>query len=665
MLYLISQQLNAFNNVFSSISEIEAINNLSKLSEIGIDTETTGLDCYLNNLLTIQLGNKENQYIFDLTSYENKIPKLLNSFLNTSKSLFILQGAKFDIKFLFTQDIKLKNVWDTYLAEIIITNSDDHPKRSLDALCMKYCGIYMDKSIREEIITKGITNKGIEYGAKDVEHLIEIKHKQSLIAKEFDLLTAIKLDCEFVHVLAYIEYCGIKLDWEKWKEKSKSELLLLEEAQKKLNNWLIKNNYDKYFYIDQQIDLFSGASNEPICTLNWNSQKQVIPIFESLGIDCTVIEKGEKKKSIKADIIAPQQDKSDLIPLYINYKELGKLCSTYGLNWESFINNKTGRIHTSFKQLMNTGRLSCGEKRRDGTKLPNLQNLPSDKFTRSCFVADSGNKLCAADYSAQEQRVLANFSKESNLLAFYSKGLSDMHSFVAFLMYPEIRECSIEDITNDVLERIKKNHKDKRSLAKNAGFAINYGGNGVTIAKNTGLTQSQGEFVYNSYFEGFPDLKEYFAFKLKETLKNDYILFNNVTKRKFFLNKESCLIQYKELMKEPSFNYANEFYKIRKQIDKETVEIAKKSQNYPIQGSSADITKLACIYFYRQILKNNWWQIVKIVNIVHDEIIIEAPEELIQQAEELLLRCMELAGDQFCDVLPLTAEPATGDYWIH
>jgi hypothetical protein len=118
---------------------------------------------------------------------------------------------------------------------------------------------------------------------------------------------------------------------------------------------------------------------------------------------------------------------------------------------------------------MDTGRLSCGSKRDNS---PNLQNLPSDKETRSCFIAEKGNIFISADYSSQEQVVLANFSREENLINFYKKGFNDMHSYIAFLMYPEIRRCSLEELTPHSLSYIKKEYPFNRKLAKNAGSRL-------------------------------------------------------------------------------------------------------------------------------------------------------------------------------------------------
>lgn len=116
-----------------------------------------------------------------------------------------------------------------------------------------------------------------------------------------------------------------------------------------------------------------------------------------------------------------------------------------------------------------TLRLSSGNKFDDS---PNLQNIPSDNETRSCFISEQDYSFIDADYKSQEQVVLANASREQNLLNFYKKGFSDMHSYVTFLMYPNIRRCHITELTPDSLNYIKDEYPDLRFLAKTAGFAI-------------------------------------------------------------------------------------------------------------------------------------------------------------------------------------------------
>ena len=422
MIYLVTNQTSLYSsNSYTYINVEEAINLLSAgFSELGIDTETQGLDCYTKKLLLLQIGNQDFQIVFDIESFGYRIPKDLVTFLNTYKGIYILQNAKFDLKFLFIQGVILKSVFDTMLAETILTNGLQYDGRDLDSLTQKYCGVSLDKSIRGEIITTGLSDRVISYGAKDVEYLTIIKRKQIAEAESVNLLNAVALDNAFVVVLAYVEFCGIKLDLPKWLEKTKVNKEKLLELKIGLEETLWRDQ--KYSFFSGMTDLWTGKQE---CILNWNSPKQVIKLFNDYGINTTVKEKGESKDSIDAKILEPQVKKFPILVDYLKYKEFQKEVSTYGDNWKNYINPITGRVHTTFKQLMDTSRLSSGDK---NDKTPNMQNLPSDKLTRSCFIVEKGNSMTSADYKSQEQIVLANFSKEENLINFYKKGFSDMNS---------------------------------------------------------------------------------------------------------------------------------------------------------------------------------------------------------------------------------------------
>ncbi len=644
---------------FISISISNAIKLLEKEEFLGLDTETEGLDCYTKKLLSIQIGTKEFQVVIDVSSYQGIIPLELKNFLNNYSGVFILQNAKFDLKFLFRQDVILKKVYDTMLVETIITNGLQWSGRDLKTIVEKYCGVSLDKSVRGEIITKGLTDRVLEYGADDVKYLLEVRTKQLEIVDKYNLQRAVDLDNVFVIVLAYTEYCGIKLDYEKWKVKVEKHVNTVAELKKELEDHLFKEGKTKYFSGMQ--DLFTGTQT---CILNWDSPKQVMALLEEYGVDTTINVKGEVKKTIDAKKLEPQQDDFPIIAPYLKYKEGQKEISTYGYKWKSYINPVTKRIHTTFKQLMDTGRLSCGSK-DDNT--PNLQNIPRDAETRACFICEPGNVLIDADYSSQEQIVLANFSKEKNLLNFYARGFNDMHSYVAFLMYPDIRRSSLEELTPDKLSYIKTEYSENRRIAKSAGFAINYGGNGSTIAKNCNITNKEGEFVYNSYFEAFPQLKDYFELVFKRADHFGYIEYNPITRRKYFFNPETnAYFKYKDKLKDKLFWYeeANP-REVMSKYNAAKNEIARLAQNYPIQGSSADITKYAGILFLREILKRDWWMKVKIVNLVHDEILVECPKEIVEEVKEVLIKSMTEAGNPFCRVLPLSADALVGEHWVH
>ena len=178
MIYLVSNQLNAFENKFKQITIDESLNLLNNLSNIGLDTETEGLDCFQNKLLTLQLGNYDIQIVYDISSFGGIIPQQVKDFLNKNNKLYIIQNAKFDLKFLYRQDVYIKNVYDTMLAEFILTNGLQISGRDLATLCHKYCNITLDKSIRGEIITKGLNYAVIQYAAHDVVYLEDIMNKQ-------------------------------------------------------------------------------------------------------------------------------------------------------------------------------------------------------------------------------------------------------------------------------------------------------------------------------------------------------------------------------------------------------------------------------------------------------------------------------------------------------
>ena len=240
-----------------------------------------------------------------------------------------------------------------------------------------------------------------------------------------------------------------------------------------------------------------------------------------------------------------------------------------------------------------------------------------------------------------------------------------MHSYVAFLMYPNIRRCTLEELTPDKLRYIKEDYSHERTIAKSAGFAINYGGNGSTIAKNCNISKNDGEFVFNSYFEAFPGLKNYFSKMLQLSLNKHYILFNPITGRKSFISHEEPVLKYAKDMDDPYFWHNTNARSIQREYNKSKSEIQRKSQNYPIQGSSADISKLAGVLLFNQLMFKGWLFKVKIVNMVHDEWNVEAPEEIAQEVSDLVVSCMEFAGSQFCKIVPLKAESQIGDYWLH
>lgn len=151
-------------------------------------------------------------------------------------------------------------------------------------------------------------------------------------------------------------------------------------------------------------------------------------------------------------------------------------------------------------------------------------------------------------------------------------------------------------------------------------------------------------------------MKQYFDYVMAKTEQNHYIQYNNITRRKYFIPDTDPFIDFVDF---DSWTWEGQEY------IKARAEIQRKSQNYPIQGSAADCSKLAGIIFFNNILQRGWFNKVKICNMVHDEYEVECPESMVDEVKDLLIASMEKAGSYFCKIIPLKASVDIGDHWIH
>jgi DNA polymerase-1 len=639
-------------------SKEQALSLLQTKDTLGFDSETLGFDPYTTDLVTIQLGNDVHQFVIDVKSVDIQFFKEL---LETKE--LIGHNLKFDLKFLYHERIIPYKVYDTFLGEKTTRLGIDSHRCSLDACVYRHLGIVLDKTERKNINGK-FTPSFILYSALDVAYLHKLKEIQLEILEKQGSLKSIELDNRFVKVLAYIEYCGIKLDESKWRIKMNKTKLDLEKAEAELNEFVLENKMVKF--IERQLDMFNTQVK---ASVNWNSSQQVVEFFKALGVDTKVVEKGVEKDTIEASHLGKFAKEFPIIGNYLNYKQAQKDLGTYGENWIRLINPVSGRIHTQYKQLMNTGRLSSGGRNKEtGEAYPNLQNIPSDEETRSCFVAENGNVIIGCDYTGQEQIVLVNKCLDANLLEFYDKNLGDMHSFVASKMYDELDGMDLDEI--------KKKHKDKRQSAKVAGFAINYGGSGIGIADQLGLSVEQGQKIYDAYFAAFPGLKAYFDEAKKFGVDNGYVLISAVTGKKSYVDYYDEFLEAKKAVGVKGFwdNYKKHrehktasYSKIKQQVStffSKKGQIERMSLNYPIQGESAEITKLSCVYFWEDyLLPNNLLFTVKFINTVHDENLVECPESLSGEIANALESAMVKAGAVFCKRVPLKADPCIEKFW--
>lgn len=751
---------------YKCISVEESLKILEPLRVVGLDTETTGTEIWQGKLLTLQLGNKENQVVIDCMTVDVKQYK---DYLESDR-LFIIHNAKFDLRWLYKEHIVVRNVYDTYLAEKILFLGfpPGIVSLSLQACCDRYLGIFLDKTVRGQIHA-GMTEDVIVYAANDVVHLEDIMNLQLVTIKARGQEVALSIENEFVRVLAYIEYCGIKLDPVKWKAKMAKDAERLRIAEQKLNDWvvdyvmkkndpsLIARNYDIHkkgklakladnvYVVIPQPSLFAEFDTGPQCIINWNSSKQVIRLFEELGFDLLVKDKktGKMKKSVESKFIELQANKSSIVPLYLEYSAAFKVVTSFGQNFLDAINPVTQRIHPTFNQMMDTGRLSCGSggkgkggKTKDddiaeeedenkdtstqaNDKSVNVQQLPATEETRAAFVPEKGHLLIDCDYGDQEGHVFTELSNDKEWIAFYNDpNQRDGHSFVAKMCFPK-------DLDGVAEKDVKKVRKDLRDLAKKARFCFNYNGQAPTMATSCNIPVDFATGIYNNYFKRFNGIASYFKVQKRDMWNRGYILISKITGLRAYIydypilkgierrknGMEDFWDIYKaardsgrviseippSVMQEIAKKFAQGVpieeiavrysYKIKKagkveerfiDINRETVYVSvmkhlwkrkstsdNQSCNYPSQGTAAAMTKIAGIRYFNHLVNDGLIFKVLIPNDVHDEYLIEPPEEIAEQEAKKLSECMGYAAAIFCKKVTIKAVPEIAPCWVH
>ena len=769
MIYFVTGQRELFefpNAKYKCISVEESLKILEPLRVVGLDTETVGTEIWQGKLLTLQLGNKENQVVIDCMTTDVKQYK---DYLESDR-LFIIHNAKFDLRWLYKEHIVVRNVYDTYLAEKILFLGfpPGIVSLSLQACCDRYLGIFLDKTVRGQIHA-GMTEEVIVYAANDVVHLEDIMNLQLKTITARGQKVALDIENEFVRVLAYIEYCGIKLDPVKWKAKMNKDAERLRVAEQKLNEWvvdyvmkkgdpsLIARNYDTHkkgkpakladnvYVVIPQPSLFAEFDTGPQCIINWNSSKQVIRLFEELGFDLLVKDKktGKMKKSVESKFIELQASKSSIVPLYLEYSAAFKVVTSFGQNFLDAINPVTQRIHPTFNQMMDTGRLSCGSggkgkggKTKDddiaeeadenkdtstqaNDKSVNVQQLPATEETRAAFVPEKGHLLVDCDYGDQEGHVFTELSNDREWIAFYNDPAQrDGHSFVAKMCFPK-------DLDGVAEKDVKKVRKDLRDLAKKARFCFNYNGQAPTMATNCNIPVDFATEIYNNYFKRFNGIASYFKVQKRDMWNRGYILISKITGLRAYIydypilkgierrknGMEDFWDIYKaardsgrviseippSVMQEIAKKFAQGApieeiavrysYKVKKagkveerfiDINRETVYVSvmkhlwkrksasdNQSCNYPSQGTAAAMTKIAGIRYFNHLVNDGLIFKVLIPNDVHDEYLIEPPEEIAEQEAKKLSECMEYAAAIFCKKVTIKAVPELADHWVH
>lgn len=533
MIYLVSKQLELFEtDTYERLNVQDSLDMMESWNVIQFDSETSGRDPHLCRMLCAQFGNDQAdaQIVVDTTTIDLlKYKSLLES------KLIIGHNLKFDLQFLYNYGIIPRRVYDTMIVEqfLYLGYPASEKKYGLKDVAYHYLDINIDKTVRGEIIWRGLDESVIRYAAGDVMYLERIAVKQMQVVKRRNAVAGAKLECDVVPAMAYLEWCGVHLDQDKWKRKMAADAEKLKKAEEELNAFVVRRSDLKEFvYIDRQGDLWTGFDLTPKVKVNWSSSQQVVKIAKILGFDTKMQDKktGKDKDSVLEKHLATQKGVNDeFLDLYFKYQEAAKVVSSFGQGHLNAVNPKTGRIHTNYKQLgAASGRMSCGSQKpnEDLAKYkgiapskctyPNLQQLPHDEMTRSCFTAMPGNLFISCDYSAQEGRVQGDIYQDEAILKMYREGI-DGHSMYAKIFFKEeLKDIDVHDV--------KKLRPDLRSKAKSPEFTLAYGGGYTTIMQQLKCSEEEAKTIVRNYEEGFKGTAEFARKGSAFVRKNGYIL---------------------------------------------------------------------------------------------------------------------------------------------
>lgn len=574
---------------------------------IGVDTETLGLDALTKEIRTLQVSTALETFVIDLRTagFDNTRAALLDVLLDPGK-VKIFQNAKFDLQFLHLYlgfPLGMPSLFDTQIASALINGGarEDNGapvSHSLQSIAKRYLNFDMEKRYQKVSWDGSLFQEQLIYAGLDSHILIPLYQLMSKNIKLNQLEKAAKLEFDCIEATAHIELSGIKLDRVKWLEASRE-------------------------FAEQNVGLEKELREVLGYSVNLNSPQQVKEVFrDRLGVSVESLNKDYLKTFCdeyepKPDMFGalPPVDPRDLISKYSLWKKNDKASGIYGADFFKHINPKTGRIHSSFKQLeTDTARYSSTS--------PNIQNVPHDTAYRHAFVPEEGNKFAIFDYSQVELRVLADVAKIKKWIDAFKHG-DDLHTINAMGAFG----LTEAEVTSDY-----------RSKAKIIGFGSAFGMMAagymrrVNLMSERKINKTEAERDMKGYYKAIPEFTVWLNSQV-EYFKQ-YNLVRSGSGRMRVLDRWATSEQELHMAKQAS-------------------------RNFPIQSTAADILKTALVSFMK--VKDTD---TRIVNIVHDEVVIETIEAENDAESKLLAHCMESAGKEYVHDVEITVEGKVGvDRW--
>ncbi|NDV65469.1 DNA polymerase I [Bacteroides sp. 224] len=595
----------------SSNYDYQLIDNQEKRSEIikklltteilALDTETTGIDPMDSELVGMSFSFAENQaFYIPIPPEREEALKIVNEFrpvFENEKSLKVGQNIKYDLLVLRNYGIQVKGkLFDTMVAHYVIQPELRH---NMDYLAEVYLN-YQTIHIEELIGARGKNQKNMRDLPPQDIYLYACEDADITLKLKNILEEELKKN-DAEKLFYEIEMPLVPV------------LVEIESNGVRLDTDALKTSSKHFTQRLQEIEkeIYKLAGEE----FNISSPKQVGEIlFDKLKI----VEKAKKTKTgqytTSEEVLESLRGKHDIIGKILEHRGLKKLLSTYIDALPQLINPKTGKVHTSFNQTVTaTGRLSSSN--------PNLQNIPirdeDGKEIRKAFIPDDGCLFFSADYSQIELRIMAHLSEDKNMIDAFLSGY-DIHAATAAKIY----KIDIKEVTSDM-----------RRKAKTANFGIIYGISVFGLADRMNVERKEAKELIDGYFETYPQVKAYMDHSIKVAQEKGYV--ETVFHRKRFL---------------PDINSRNAV--VRGYAERNAI-------NAPIQGSAADIIKVAMIRIYERFQKEQVK--AKMILQVHDELNFSVPAEEKGYIEQIVIEEMERA---YAMHVPLKADCGWGNNWL-